>query len=80
MLEFDFTRITARDVAAFAKSDLEAQANALARCVVTCPYGPADHPDTYLDLPWTTYQQVQAAFVEALANTGKASSAPSGSI
>lgn len=71
---FDLTKITARDVSTFAKSDIEAQAAALAKCVTSCPktWGEPGAIDTYLDLPWTEYQDVQRQLVEELASTGKA--------
>lgn len=71
-LKFDFSRIKAREFAAFAKAnaDMEAGAELLAKVVVSVPKGwgePAD-VNTYLDRPLTEWIAVQAALEEEVKN------------
>lgn|GEM_PF-3609371 len=57
-VEFDFTRITARQVAEmlkdFKSGDIQGQAAIIARFCKTCPaaWGDPAQADTFYDLPW----------------------------
>lgn len=69
---FDFTQISARGMGRFFQAartnDIEGVSETLAQIVSDCPYGPADQPDTYAELP---YFGAFTDLVEAAVQAGK---------
>jgi hypothetical protein len=80
-LEFDLSRISAREMAAFfeaaRKSDIPALAAVMAKVVVACPWGDPHSAETYLDLPFFGgFQEVIDGLAAAAKNVGARSGAP----
>ena len=81
-LEYDLSRVSAREMAAFFEaarsSDIPALASVMAKVVVACPWGDPRDPNTYLDLPfYGAFQDVIDGLADAAKNAGARLSAPS---
>lgn len=77
-VEFDLTKVTARDMHEFIRagreSDIPALAETLAKVVTRCPaeWGDPRNPETYINLPYFgEFQQVIKQFSEAGAAQAK---------
>ncbi len=80
-LEFDLSRISAREMAAFFEAarngDIPALAAVMAKVVVACPWGDPRDPALYLDLPFFgSFQDVIDGLAAAAKNAGARSGAP----
>jgi hypothetical protein len=70
---FDFSRISARAMGRFFQAardnDIEGVSATLALIVIDCPYGPADQPDTYAELPYFgAFSDLVEATIDGLKN------------